>query len=198
MLMETLNDLWESAWNLLLRGQSDPKSAFTTPVVATVSPDGNPHSRTLVLRKVLKEKGELWCYTDRRSQKAIDISEGSGVMSWTFWDPKKKVQVNARGPTTWLNEAAAQRRFQQLPKHSRKAYATLAAPGSQQADYSNGLPEDWEKLAGDATEYAAEYFGILCTTLVRVEILHLRREGHQRMLAKRSEDGVWQLCWLVP
>jgi len=194
----TLNDLWETAWSLLLRGQNDPKYAFATPVVATVSPEGNPHSRTLVLRKVLKEKGELWCYTDRRSQKAIDLSEGSEIMSWTFWDPESSIQVNASGPTRWLNRAASLERFQQLPRHSRKAYATLAAPGSQQTGYSDGLPKDWEERDKSATEYAAEHFGILCTALERVEILRLRREGHQRMLAERNEDGNWQLYWLIP
>lgn len=198
MLSESLDDLWEAAWMLLHRGQSDPKSAYATPVVATVSPSGNPHSRTLVLRKAFKEKGELWCYTDRRSQKAVDLAEGSGVMSWTFWDPKKKVQLNASGSTAWLSTKTSQERFQQLPKHSRKAYATLAAPGRPVTDYTDGLPENWEDRDKADTDYAAEHFGILCTTLDRVEILRLRREGHQRMLATRNTDGDWSFSWIVP
>jgi len=192
------NDLWEGAWSLLLRGQSDPKSAFATPVVATVSPDGVPHSRTLVLRKALKEKGELWCYTDRRSQKAIDLSEGSEIMSWTFWDPKKKIQVNAIGTTRWLDKEICDERFRQLPKHSRKSYASLLAPGRVVKEYTDGLPENWQQRDLSETDYAKENFGILSTRIEQMIILQLRREGHRRMLAERIKDSKWQFIWLIP
>jgi pyridoxine/pyridoxamine 5'-phosphate oxidase len=193
-----LDDLWEATWRLLHRGQSDPKSAYSTPVVATVSPEGKPHSRTLVLRKALKDQGQLWCYTDRRSQKAIDLTGERACMSWTFWDRKQKIQLNASGPTTWLDTELATERFRQLPKHSRKSYATLAAPGRPLPAYSDGLPVDWDQREVSETDYASEHFGILCTTLDRMEILQLRREGHRRMLAERREGGEWLFSWIVP
>lgn len=198
MPVKTLDDFWENAWALLLRGQSDAKSAYSTPVVATVSPDGKPHSRTLVLRKALKQSGELWCYTDRRSQKAIDLAGEPAYMSWTFWDRKRNIQINASGPTTWLSTNIANERFQQLPKHSRKSYATLAAPGRLLPGGSDGLPDDWEQRKAAETDYAGVHFGILCTRLDRMDILQLSREGHRRMLAERSGNEDWAFSWIVP
>jgi|GEM_PF-2109162 len=194
----TLDDLWEIAWKLLHRGQSDPKSAFSTPVVATVSKLGIPRTRTLVLRRAIRESGELWCFTDRRSRKATELTNAPGYMSWTFWDRKKKIQVCAGGPATWTDTKIADERFHQLPKHSRKSYATISPPGTVVDDYSNGLPDDWAKRPTNDTDYAAENFGILTTRLETVEILHLRREGHQRMQAIRKENEGWLFNWLIP
>jgi len=194
----TQNDLWESAWKLLHRGQSDPKCAFSTPVVATVTADGEPRTRTIVLRKVLKVSGELLGYTDRRSNKADDLTNGSRVMSWTFWDPKKKIQLNCSGPTDWLPENLAKERFDQLPKHSRKSYATLAAPGRPQKEATDGLPKDWNQRDTRETDYAAGHFGILSTRITRAEVLQLSRDGHRRLLAERGEAEEWTFTWLVP
>jgi pyridoxine/pyridoxamine 5'-phosphate oxidase len=193
-----LNTLWEKAWSLLLRGQADAKHPFATPVVATVTSEGSPRSRTLVLRKTNRQTAKLWCYTDRRSGKADDLSQGSPIMSWTFWAKGPGVQVNCSGPTDWLPEEIAKERFRSLPKHSRKSYATLSAPGQPQATATDGLPADWEDRSETATAYAAEHFGILCTTITHMEVLQLDRAGQRRMLAQREVDGEWRLTWLVP
>lgn len=191
--------LWQAAWDLLQRGAADGKHPYATPVVATVSADGKPNSRTLVLRKSDRIEGTLWCYTDRRSQKAHDLANSTGLMSWTFWDRKKKIQVNACGPTRWLNETDTQNRFLALPKHSRKSYATLAPPGQPKDGPTDGLPSDWDKRAKDNTDYAREHFGVLITELTTMTVLQLDREGHRRMLATRSSLGeAWEKTWLVP
>lgn len=190
--------LWERAWSLLLRGQADSKHPFATPVVATVTAEGLPRSRTLVLRKTDRSTGQLWCYTDRRSGKATELSQGASVMSWTFWAKGPGIQVNCSGPTDWLPEQLANERFRSLPKHSRKSYATRSAPGQPQESATDGLPADWATLPDKATDYAADHFGILCTKITRMEVLQLDRAGHRRLLAERVVDGEWQLTWLVP
>ena len=198
MTEEALQVLHDAAWSLLLRGQADGKHAYATPVVATVGADGTPHSRTLVLRKAIRDTGELWCYTDRRSQKARDLADNP-LMAWTFWDKRHRIQVNAVGPTRWLPEAEARARFAALPKHSRKSYATLSAPGTPETDYTDGLPTDWAERPVDETDYAAEHFGVLVTTITRMDILRLRREGHERLRAVRAEGNQsFNLSWLVP
>lgn len=194
----TTNHLWEQAWQLLSDAPAKSQSAFSTPVVATVSTDQRPFTRTVVLRKALPESGELWCYTDRRSAKAGHLAAGSPYMSWTFWDPVANLQVNCSGPTDWLPAEQALEVFAGLPRHSRKAYATLAAPGTPQSTSTNGLPDDWTVRSVEQTDYAAEHFGILRTKITRLEVLQLRREGHRRLLATRTEGSEWQFSWIIP
>lgn len=193
----TKEALWEFAWQLLLRAKNDRKHPFRTPVFCTVSPTLHPRSRTLVLRNVLRDEARLWCYTDRRSQKAVDISTNPKV-AWTFWSPKQQLQVNVAGTAAWLNEGRANQFFKSMPKHGRKAYATLSAPGSPQQELTSGLPDNWEDIDIEATKYAAAYFGVLVTQMERLEVLQLSRSGHQRLLGTRGHGGNWTLDWLTP
>ncbi|MEL7163444.1 MAG: hypothetical protein AAFN92_21985 [Bacteroidota bacterium] len=190
-------NLWETAWKLLHRGQADPKHAYRSPVVGTLSPTLHPRTRTLILRKAQPSTGELWCYTDRRSGKAADLAVHPR-MSWTFWDPRQRIQFSGSGLTRWLPLRETDERFRQLPKHSRKAYATLAAPGTPLAEAGDGLPADWSQLSEAETDFARDNFGILVTWLDRVEILRLAKTGQRRLLATREAEAEWQLGWVVP
>lgn len=194
-----MNGLWERAWDHLIRGQHDRKHPFNLAVTATVSPTLHPRPRTLVLRKALKNEAELWCYTDRRSSKAIDLAQGPGVMAWTFWSPQTRLQLTASGPTDWLNDSRTREIFNSLPKHSRKAYATTLAPGTSVDLYTSGLPANWDDLKPEETDFAVKNFGILVTSLRTVDILELHRDGHRRMRATRSYvDEEWNFSWLIP
>lgn len=193
----TKEALWEDAWRLILRGKVDRKHPFHTPVFATVSPTLHPRSRTLVLRNVVRDKAEFWCYTDRRSQKAEDIAHNPAV-AWTFWAPKPQIQINVSGKAHWLETEQAHKLFSSMPQHSRKAYATLSPPGKVQAEPEDGLPEDWQDRELSATDYAADNFGVLVTAADRIEILKLSRAGHLRLLGTRIDGQNWNLHWLIP
>lgn len=192
-----LKELYEQAWSLILRGKSDRKHPYAFPVFASVSPTLHPRSRTLVLRNALKTSGELWCYTDRRSRKAEDLATNAPFASYTFWSPRARIQVSACGPTAWLDEGRTREIFNSLPKHSRKAYATTAAPGSHLEAAGEGLPQNWADLDPEQTDYASENFGVLVTSISEMDILQLHREGHRRMRALRDDED-WKLSWLVP
>lgn len=201
----TLNELWHEAWSLLAAGQLKSDHPYHTPVVSTISGHTSasnhaslhPRARLIVLRECNQQHGELWCYTDKRSQKALDLRHGNTVMSWTFWDPEKRIQFTGSGPTDWLEEEKAKERFQKLPKHSRKAYATLQPPGTPLNKPGGGLPADWEERPLVETAYAFSNFGILRTKLKWVEILRLGRKEHLRLRAVRQNES-WELNWIVP
>lgn len=195
---KTLEELFDDAWRLLVRGKNDRKHPFNLAVLCSSSPPSHPRSRTLVLRNVLKDKAELWCYTDRRSRKAQALTNGSAEMSWTFWSPGQRIQVTAIGHTEWLNPARTADIFNSLPKHSRKAYATLLPPGSPTDGWTEGLPANWEDLKLAETEYARTNFGVMVTTIHEMDVLRLSREGHRRMRGLRSSNNEWKLEWLVP
>lgn len=191
------DELFEHAWSMLIRGKADRKHAFNLAVLCSLSPSSHPRSRTLVLRNVLKNKGELWCYTDRRSQKALSLEAGNTAMSWTFWSPRHKLQVTAHGESAWLPADRTLKIFRSLPKHSRKAYATLAPPGTPTDQPTSGLPDDWEKRKLTETDYALKNFGVMVTTVHSMDVLQLGREGHLRLRADRNGDD-WDLNWLIP
>lgn len=190
--------LWKKGWELLERGAVDKKHDYNLGVLCSITSTLHPRSRTLVLRKARRKEGELWCYTDKRSVKAEAVDAGRDILSWTFWSPRHKIQFCGSGKTRWLEKEKSREIFSSLPRHSRKAYATLSAPGSRLVGGGSGLPSDWEERDLEATKYATDNFGVLITHLTDVEILHLSRQGHQRISAKRLPFRTWELQWLVP
>ena len=60
------------AWQMIARGVQDRRSAFHTPVFATLSTDG-PQARVLVLRACELTNRTLIFYTDRRSAKVLEL-----------------------------------------------------------------------------------------------------------------------------
>ena len=190
--------VWNLGWKLLQIAQVNKKHRYATPVVTTVSPAGTPRSRTVVLRHADPAAGTLQLWTDRRSTKATHLTH-KPVLIWLFWDPRHQLQLSAHGPTHWLGDDVARKKFLSLPKHSRRAYATRAAPGAPLPHPADGLPPDWQDRSLPQTDYAAQNFGILETRLEFVELLQLSREGHRRLRAQRDPDqGEWRFEWMVP
>ncbi len=191
-----LPDLWEAAWKQLGRAVHDKRHPFRTPVFCTTALDGSPHARTLVLRKLLGQ-AELWCYTDIRSDKVKEIAQCASVQ-WLFWNPGSQIQLALHGQAKLLDAEQAAAIFHQLPKHSRKTYATLAAPATPLAAAGDGLPPQWETAELGATNYAEENFCVIVCKLEKADILSLSRAGHRRLSARREKEGSWKWQWIVP
>ena len=64
----------KAAWDMLEDGAASAKTAFHTPVLATVAPDGAPLARTVVLREASRAEKILRANTDQRSRKARDLA----------------------------------------------------------------------------------------------------------------------------
>lgn len=190
------DSLWMQAWKLLVSAASGDHPAYATPVVATQSASGVPRQRTIVLRRADFAKGELYCYTDRRSVKVAHLAERS-VLSWLFWDGENQLQFTGHGPTRWLGDHETQNIFARLPKHARKAYATQLAPSSEVPKASSGLPQDWDERSLTQTDFALKNFGVLVTTLQRAEILKLDRKGNLRLSATKNNEQ-WEFSWIIP
>lgn len=193
-----ISSIWEDAWRLILRGTADSKHPYATPALGTTDPLHGPRLRTVVLRKADQTSGWLRCYTDRRSIKAQQLGSSNQQAAWLFWDPRSRIQFSCSGTTHWMDEETTQSIFRSLPKHSRKAYATVAPPGSIAREVTDGLPTDWENYDQEQTQYASENFGVLITRIEWAEVLQLQRSGHRRLRADRKDGDEWTLQWLVP
>ncbi|WP_168797405.1 hypothetical protein [Neolewinella litorea] len=188
---------WQSPSNLLRSAPDNSDHPFALPTFCTTGPEGVPRPRIVVLRAVDAAITELRCYTDRRSVKAEHLAAGSEG-SYLFWDPDTSLQVMAGGPTHWAPEDEARNAFRKLPKHGRKAYATVSAPGTKVPHPTSGLPEDWDERQVADTDYAIHHFGILITRLRWADVLHLDRQGNTRMTGSRSDGGDWYWEWAIP
>ena len=69
-LKEGLN----AAWTLIEEGVRDRRSIFHLPTVASISVDGSPTIRTVVLRGVNVSERSLRFHTDRRSAKFLELT----------------------------------------------------------------------------------------------------------------------------
>ena len=83
------------AWALLARGVKDRHSPFHTPGLATVSPEGLPEIRTVVLRGCDPQTRNLRFHTDTRSAKIADMQKQPQA-ALHFYDPGGKIQLRVR------------------------------------------------------------------------------------------------------
>ena len=208
-MIDSTPELWDAVWRLLTRATADKKHAYSTPVLATVmhslsEPGGEsihaPRLRTVVLRAANRQSRLLTAYTDRRSQKVKDLDGTRQHLAWCFWDKRSRIQFTGYGPTSQITGPESHQIFDGLPKHSRKAYATLSSPGSTLGmDGVRALPDTWEDLDLQATGYARDNFCVLRTELWKAEVLRLSRSGHQRLRAEYDRAaGRWVFTWVVP
>ncbi len=188
--------LWKQAWSLILTGTHTSDHPFATPVLGSIHSRDIPRLRTVVLRAADQDRATLRCYVDTRSLKISDL-RANPTLSWLFWDPTQKVQVSCSGPTRCLSGEAVEAIFATLPKHGRKAYATVHPPGNPLPQPGSGLPENWPALSLTETDYARENFGVLETEIEWMDILLLQREGNHRLTARRDGEE-WLPQWIVP
>ena len=66
-----LSEIYAQVWMRLLRGVRDRRAPTRHPTLATVTPDGRPKARTVVLRAADKQAGILELHTDLHSAKVV-------------------------------------------------------------------------------------------------------------------------------
>ncbi len=190
-----LADIW-TRWG---RGAADRRSPFHTPVIGSISGNGMPEQRVMVLRKADRTTGTLRFHTDRRSAKAGQIN-ASSVVGIIGYDPGAKIQLRASGDTDVVHSGSlADEAWAATSASGRRSYLTTLAPGSISDVATSGLPIAFEQGVPTLLESEAgrANFSIVPVTLNRVEWLHLAATGHRRAAFTRNVDG-WTGEWLIP
>ena len=186
-------------WHLLGAAVTSGDGPFAQPVVATSDPaTAAPRGRIVVLRGADPQAATLDFYTDRRSLKIAHLS-GNGQVAFTFWDPESRLQCCAGGTARIILDDRRIEVFDELPKHGRRAYATVQSPGTVLAGPASGLPADWDDRQVAETDYALANFVIVRTVLHWADVLHLDRAGNHRLAATRAgETQPWSFHYVVP
>ena len=190
-----LTDIW-TRWG---RGSADRRSAFHTPVVASISVSGTTQQRIMVLRHVDRSGSTLRFHTDIRSGKAAQIAE-HGTVSVLGYDASAQVQIRASGTAQIITTGTIpDTAWAATSPSGRRSYLTTLAPGTISDQATSGLPKAYETTVPTLPESEAgrANFAIIVITLDRFEWLHLASTGHRRAAFTRSGD-TWAGKWLIP
>ncbi len=173
-------------WQKLGRACRDRRSAWRTPVLATVGEDGAPRARILVLRAVDGAGRLLTLHSDARSGKMAELS-ASPFVALTFYDSKDQLQLRATGAATVLRAGpAVDSAWARVPDAARRNYRTLESPGSPMADAALSMDADGRRN-----------FALIHIEVRRLEFLWLGADRHRRGAFHWTDDGC-QRSWLVP
>lgn len=196
---DTLDAVLADIWMRLVRGGADRRSAFHTPVVASLGADGVPQQRVMVLRKCVEADATMRFHTDLRSAKVSEIGTRARV-SVLGYDAAAKIQIRASGLAVVMSAGeAADAAWSASSPSSRRCYLTRYAPGSVADKPISGLPASLESRVPERSETEAGRinFAVLTVTLDQLEWLYLAHDGHVRARFAQA-DSVWRGEWLIP
>lgn len=164
------------AWAMLAAAVQDRRVAFHEAAVATVTAEGRPAVRTVVLRAADRAAGTVGFHTDKRSHKFAELGAGPSA-EILFYDHDAKVQVRLRGSTSLHNDdPLAATVWARTSEMSRQCYRQKVGPGTPL--------EASDAAAGEALSEAAGFanFVVVSVAIVELEWLYLAAAGHRRAL----------------
>ncbi|MEM9645509.1 MAG: pyridoxamine 5'-phosphate oxidase family protein [Planctomycetota bacterium] len=189
-------DVPDHPWNLgglvTLTQVQEPAGETLSSVYRVV-----PTARTVVVRAVNRQQRTLDCYTDRRSQKALDLLHDRSV-AWLFYEASTKIQlrVAAKGELIEQGEEV-DAAWSGTPLRSRSAYASKQRPGARLV--GDEIPNVSDRNVDQSCpEKGRDHFCIFRSTVDSIDWLYLRDGGHVRAQVKFTRSGDSQVTWLNP
>lgn len=178
-----LAGLHAEAWLRLTRGVHDRHAPARHPTLATVSSDGRPQARTVVLRAADKATGTLDIHTDLRSAKVADLRT-TPFAALHVWDSSAHLQLRLEAQVTLLTGQDVAAIWDAVPAVPRLSYGSDPAPGQPIA-----RALDYTKAADPAS------FAVLRLEILTVDALHL---GPNHRRARFDRKTGWEGVWLAP
>lgn len=179
----TLDGLWGRMWQTLGRGVADAKHPARLPTFATVSPDGWPEARTVVLRSAERDAGVVTVQTDLTSSKIISLRKTPRA-ALHIWDRKQDLQIRLQAGVQIDSGAAVRAIWEKVPDLGRQSYGITPPPGTPIKDALA-----YQKKPDPDT------FAVLTCQIMRVDLVHLGK-SHRR--AGYTREDAWAGQWLSP
>ena len=179
----TLESLRAEAWALLVRGLRDPVAPARQPTLATISPQGWPEARTVVLRHADPQAWTLDIHTDPRSAKvaALRADPRAGLH---IWDATAQLQIRIEARARILTGAEVAELWARVPDPARQSYGSVPPPGTpiaQSLDYDKAPTLD--------------HFAVLRIGIEAMDLVHL---GPVHRRARYERGAAWAGQWLAP
>lgn len=180
---ETTNGILTTVWSTLEFGVADAKHPARRPTLATVSPDGWPEARTVVLRSADRDAAGLTVHTDLYSDK-IKSLRATPRAALHIWDAEKNLQVRVQAEISIISGAQTRALWNKIPDHAQQSYGVTPPPGTAIED----------ALAYDK-DPDPETFAVLQCAIAAIDVVHLG-DDHRRVSFSRTSH--WQGQWLSP
>ncbi len=188
-----LQEVLDVAWSLIEAGVSDRRSSFHLPTVASISSDGLPSMRTVVLRGVDVTRRALRFHTDCRSAKFSELSVDSRI-ALHFYDASIKTQIRLEATAELhVEDPLAVAAWEASRPFSRLCYATDIGPGVEVAS-----PPAAPTLKDAKRDSGFGNFCLVIAAVNQLEWLHLAAAGHQRAAFNWCGEGPPSARWLAP
>ena len=171
--------LHQQLWRELALAAELRGHPWRTPSLATVSPDGLPDARTVVLREVDPDQEHLVFFTDARSPKVGQLrAQPRGVL--VMWSPELswqlRIQVECRVEASGLAVSSRWARLRSTP--AAQDYLAPLPPGSPTDAAPSGLA-------------AREHFAVVQAQVLEMDWLELGDTGHRRARLMAGQPPVW-------
>ena len=178
-----LNGFLDYAWSLLTRGVVDKKSVAKNPTFSTISEDGFPTMRTVVLRRADRIATCLEIHTDIQTNKVFSLKKNN-CAGLHFWIPKAKFQIRASVVVDILKGTNVECEWNQIPVRSRVSYGSIPCPG-----IAIKGPFDYQKVPKQNN------FAVLRCDIMELDLLYLG-DIHQRSIHRKGD--CWISTWVAP
>jgi pyridoxamine 5'-phosphate oxidase len=165
-------------------------------IVATVSPDGQPTARTVLLKGFGPDGFRF--FSNYESRKGQDLAANDRVGLLFYWAELER-QVRVDGRAARLDRAATETYFHSRPRGSQ--VSALASPQSEpiagRAELDR-LFQEAEARVGDGAVPLPDYWGGYLVVPERFEFWQGRpSRRHDRVTYTRIDDG-WRIGRLAP
>ncbi len=180
----------EAALSALERALHERGSELRNVQLATLSADGRPGLRTLVLRGFERSPGRAEMHTDARAAKARDIAHARQV-TLLAWSSADQLQIRLEGEARLhRDDEVARSRWEGLSPNARNSYGLRAVPGTPIVD-----PDDQSHLPPDQQFLQ---FGVILVSLTDLDVLRLEPEGSQTRASGRFTASGIDAHWSGP
>ena len=178
-----LSQLHAEIWKRLIRGVHDRHAPARHPTLATVTKDGQPQARTVVLRAANRASTSLDIHTDLKSSKVADLTT-TPYAALHIWDRSAHLQIRLEAKASVLTGRETEGIWEKVPEASRLSYGNSPPSGT-----SIPTALDYLKKADQ------DFFAVLRLEVLSIDALHLG-QNHRR--ARFNVDDNWSGIWLVP
>ena len=168
-----------------------------TMTLATVTPDGKPSARMVLLKQV--DQNGFVFFTNYRSAKARQLDANPYASLVFYWNLLER-QVRVEGSVTRVSQQESRDYFQTRPRESQiGAWASEQSEVISSREVLEQRAQELETLYCDREIDCPEHWGGYRVTPERIEFWKGRvGRLHDRILYQRDTSGIWLIQRLAP
>jgi len=152
-------DLLSATWKRLQRASDDPADSMRVMTLASVTPEGRPAARLMVIRGVDASRRTIWCHTRSPAAKIADF-RACPFFALIAWDRAESVQLRITGAVR-VHEADATASAHHEQSGLLRMLAAIQGSQSSRTQPDLLWPGSVEGLQHEMRRDAARHFAVL-------------------------------------